>query len=128
VELIHRFRVLGFGLGGSGMTNRFPPGWTVIVPGSVVMAAATAVHCVAADRRSNGIGVHAISPGPLATRAAPGIPGFVLGLAGAGLKAQARERVDIDDVGVATASLADDATRPITGQVQDVDGGFPIVD
>jgi enoyl-[acyl-carrier protein] reductase I len=43
-------------------------------------------------------------------------------------KSPARELVSIDDVGVATAFLAHDAARLITGQVLYVDGGYHIID
>jgi enoyl-[acyl-carrier-protein] reductase (NADH) len=52
-----------------------------------------------------GIRVHAISPGPLATRAASGIPEFDALLDKAKVKAPARSLVSIEDVGVATAFL-----------------------
>jgi enoyl-[acyl-carrier protein] reductase I len=44
------------------------------------------------------------------------------------VKAPARELVGIDDVGAATAFLAMDAARLITGQVIYVDGGYHIID
>ena len=81
-----------------------------------------------AEGGPQGIRVHAISPGPLATRAASGIPEFDELLAKAKLKAPSRELVGIDDVGIATAFLAHDAARLITGQVLYVDGGYHIVD
>ena len=49
-------------------------------------------------------------------------------LAKAERKSPARELVGIDDVGVATAFLAHDAARLITGQVLYVDGGYHVVD
>jgi enoyl-[acyl-carrier-protein] reductase (NADH) len=68
--------------------------------------------------------VHAISPGPLATRAASDIPEFDTLLDKAKKKAPARSLVSIDDVGVATAFLAHDAARLITGETLYVDGGY----
>ena len=87
-----------------------------------------AVRYIAAELGPKGIRVHAISPGPLATRAASGIPEFDELLEKAKVKAPARELVDIDDVGVACAFLAHDAARLITGQVLYVDGGYHIID
>ena len=55
--------------------------------------------------------MHAISPGPLRTRAASGIPEFDALLDKAKAKAPARSLVDIDDVGIATAILSHDAAR-----------------
>ena len=77
---------------------------------------------------TKGIRVHAISPGPLATRAASGIPEFDALLDKAKAKAPARSLVSIDDVGVATAFLAHDAARLITGETLYIDGGYHIID
>ena len=87
-----------------------------------------AVRYIAAELGPKGIRVHAISPGPLATRAASGIPEFDELLSKAKLKAPSRELVGIDDVGAACAFLAHDAARLITGQVLYVDGGYHIID
>ena len=56
--------------------------------------------------RPKGIRVHAISPGPLVTRAASGIPEFDEVMDKAQTTAPARSLVSIDDVGAATAFLA----------------------
>ena len=68
------------------------------------------------------------SPGPLATRAASGIPEFDELLDKARAKAPTLSLVSIDDVGVATALLAYDATRLITGETLYIDGGYHIFD
>ena len=84
---------------------------------------------MAAELGPKGIRVHAISPGPLATRAASGIPEFDTLLDKAKRKSPARKLVTIDDVGAATcAFLALDAARLMTGQVIYIDGGYHIVD
>jgi enoyl-[acyl-carrier protein] reductase I len=87
-----------------------------------------AVRYMAAELGPKGIRVHAISPGPLATRAASGIPEFDALLDKAKAKAPARSLVSIDDVGVATAFLAHDAARLITGETLYIDGGYHIID
>ncbi|MET1047191.1 MAG: enoyl-ACP reductase FabI, partial [Hyphomicrobium sp.] len=87
-----------------------------------------AVRYLAAELGPKGIRVHAISPGPLATRAASGIPEFDALLDKAKAKAPTRSLVSIDDVGVATAFLAHDAARLITGGTLYVDGGYHIID
>jgi enoyl-[acyl-carrier protein] reductase I len=87
-----------------------------------------AVRYLAAELGPKGIRVHAISPGPLATRAASGIPEFDELLAKAKVKAPARSLVSIEDVGFATAFLAHDAARLITGSTLYVDGGYHIID
>jgi enoyl-[acyl-carrier protein] reductase I len=98
------------------------------IMGVAKAALESAVRYMAAELGPKGIRVHAISPGPLATRAASGIPEFDELLAKAQRKSPARELVGIDDVGVATAFLAHDAARLITGQVLFVDGGYHAVD
>jgi enoyl-[acyl-carrier protein] reductase I len=87
-----------------------------------------AVRYIAAELGPKGIRVHAISPGPLATRAASGIPEFDALVDKAKAKAPARSLVSIDDVGVATAFLAHDSARLITGETLYVDGGYHIID
>jgi len=87
-----------------------------------------AVRYMAAELGPKGIRVHAISPGPLATRAASGIPEFDELLAKAKIKAPTRSLVSIDDVGIATAFLAHDAARLITGSTLYIDGGYHIID
>jgi enoyl-[acyl-carrier protein] reductase I len=87
-----------------------------------------AVRYIAAELGPKGIRVHAISPGPLATRAASGIPEFDELLEKAKAKAPARSLVSIEDVGAATAFLAHDAARLITGETLYIDGGYHIID
>ena len=57
-----------------------------------------------------------------------GIPEFDDLLEKAKAKAPTDSLVSIDDVGLATAFLAHDATRLITGETLYVDGGFHIID
>lgn len=98
------------------------------IMGVAKAALESAARYLAAELGPKGIRVHAISPGPLATRAASGIPEFDDLLAKAKNKAPTRELVGIDDVGAACAFLAHDAARLITGQVLYVDGGYHIID
>jgi enoyl-[acyl-carrier protein] reductase I len=98
------------------------------VMGVAKAALESAVRYMAAELGPKGIRVHAISPGPLATRAASGIPEFDALLDKAKAKAPARNLVSIDDVGVATAFLAHDAARLITGETLYIDGGYHIID
>ena len=88
----------------------------------------SAVRYVAAELGPKGIRVHAISPGPLQTRAASGIPEFDELLDKARVMAPARRLVNIDDVGVTTAFLVHDAARLITGETLYVDGKYHIID
>jgi enoyl-[acyl-carrier protein] reductase I len=98
------------------------------IMGVAKAALESAVRYMAAELGPKGIRVHAISPGPLATRAASGIPEFDELLDKAKSKAPARSLVSIDDVGVATAFLAHDAAKLITGETLYVDGGYHIID
>jgi enoyl-[acyl-carrier protein] reductase I len=98
------------------------------IMGVAKAALESAVRYLAAELGPKGIRVHAISPGPLATRAASGIPEFDALLDKAKGKAPARSLVSIDDVGAATAFLAHDAARLITGETLYIDGGYHIMD
>jgi enoyl-[acyl-carrier protein] reductase I len=98
------------------------------VMGVAKAALESAVRYIAAELGPKGIRVHAISPGPLATRAASGIPEFDALLDKAKEKAPARSLVKIEDVGAATAFLAHDAARLITGETLYIDGGYHIID
>lgn len=98
------------------------------IMGVAKAALESAVRYIAAELGPKGIRVHAISPGPLVTRAASGIPEFDALLDKAKAKAPARRLVSIEDVGVATAFLAHDAARLITGETLYIDGGYHIID
>ena len=87
-----------------------------------------AVRYIASEVGPKGIRVHAISPGPLATRAASGIPEFDDLMAKAQAKAPARSLVSIDDVGKAVAFLALDGAKLMTGDTIYIDGGYHIID
>ena len=98
------------------------------IMGVAKAALESAVRYLAAELGPKEIRVHAVSPGPLATRAASGIPEFDALLDKAKTKAPARRLVSIDDVGAATAFLAHDAARLITGETLYIDGGYHIID
>jgi enoyl-[acyl-carrier protein] reductase I len=98
------------------------------VMGVAKAALEAAVRYIAAELGPKGIRVHAISPGPLATRAASGIPEFDELMDKAQSKAPSRSLVSIDDVGNATAFLALDGAKLITGSVLYIDGGYHIID
>ena len=118
--------------GGTLFTMTYYGSQTVIknynIMGVAKAALESAVRYVSAELGPKGIRVHAISPGPLATRAASGIPEFDRLLEKAKTKAPARSLVSIEDVGAATAFLAHDAARLITGDTIYVDGGYHVVD
>jgi enoyl-[acyl-carrier protein] reductase I len=97
------------------------------IMGPVKAALEAASRYLAWELGPKGIRVHVISPGPLKTRAASGISHFDEMLEEAAARAPARQLVTIDDVGIATAALAGDGARLITGETIYVDGGLHIV-
>ena len=76
--------------------------------GPVKAALESATRYLAAELGPKGIRVHAISPGPLKTRAASGITSFDKLLQKAQSKAPSRSLVSVEDVGVAVAFLGDE--------------------
>jgi enoyl-[acyl-carrier protein] reductase I len=97
------------------------------VMGPVKAALESAVRYLAYELGPRAIRVHAISPGPLKTRAASGLAHFDDLLELAAKRAPTKKLVDIDDVGVAVAYLATDYARLITGETVYVDGGYHIM-
>ena len=73
------------------------------------------------------IRVHAVSPGPLKTRAGSGLKDFDLLLAEAAERAPLGELVDIMDVGFTCAFLATPYARRLSGETMYVDGGVHIM-
>jgi enoyl-[acyl-carrier protein] reductase I len=97
------------------------------VMGPVKAALEAACRYLAFELGPQGIRVHAISPGPLKTRAASGLKDFEQLLIDAAEKAPIGELVDIMDVGFASAYLCTPFARRITGGTIYVDGGVHIV-
>ena len=91
--------------------------------GPVKAALESATRYLAAELGPKQIRVHAISPGPIRTRAASGIDRFDELLERAAAAAPERTLVDISDVGALAAFLVSDAARHITGTIIPVDGG-----
>lgn len=91
--------------------------------GPVKAALESATRYLAAELGPAGIRVHAISPGPIRTRAASGLDRFDELLDRAAAAAPSRQLVDIGDVGALAAFLVSDGARQITGTVIPVDGG-----
>jgi enoyl-[acyl-carrier protein] reductase I len=98
------------------------------VMGPVKAALECTTRYLAAELGPKGIRVHAVSPGPLKTRAASGITAFDELLQKAQSKAPARSLVSIDDVGVAVAFLGTNAAKLITGETLYIDGGYHVID
>jgi enoyl-[acyl-carrier protein] reductase I len=97
------------------------------VMGPVKAALEAACRYLAYELGPQGVRVHAISPGPLKTRAASGLKDFELLLNEAAEKAPLGELVDIMDVGFACAYLATALAKRITGGTVYVDGGANII-
>ncbi len=98
------------------------------IMGPVKAALEAVTRYLAAELGPKGIRVHAISPGPLKTRAASGITDFDKLVLKAQSKAPARSLVSIEDVGVAVAFLSMNGAKLITGETLYIDGGYHIID
>jgi enoyl-[acyl-carrier protein] reductase I len=97
------------------------------VMGPIKAALEASCRYLAYELGPKKIRVHAISPGPLKTRAASGLKDFDLLLNEAGARAPLGELVDIMDVGFTCAYLATPYARRITGETMYVDGGVNIL-
>jgi enoyl-[acyl-carrier protein] reductase I len=97
------------------------------VMGPVKAALEACVRYLAFELGPRNIRVHAISPGPLKTRAASGLKDFDLLLAEAAQRAPLGELVDVMDVGFACAYLATPYARRLSGGTQYIDGGVNIM-
>ena len=97
------------------------------VMGPVKAALESACRYLAYELGPKGIRVHAISPGPLKTRAASSLKDFDRLLDDAQQRAPVGELTDIMDVGMACAYLATPYGRHITGETLYVDSGFHIM-
>ncbi|QIT56764.1 enoyl-ACP reductase FabI [Aquisalimonas sp. 2447] len=95
--------------------------------GPVKAALEASVRYAAAELGPQGIRVHALSPGPLKTRAASGIQRFDDLLERARQRAPQDNLADIDDVGAAAAFLVSDRARTITGNTTYIDAGYHVV-
>jgi enoyl-[acyl-carrier protein] reductase I len=105
--------------------NKVVPNYNVMGP--VKAALEAACRYLAFELGPQKISVHAISPGPLKTRAASGLKDFDLLLNEAVERAPIGELVDIMDVGFHCAFLATPYGRRVTGGVVYVDGGVNIM-
>jgi enoyl-[acyl-carrier protein] reductase I len=104
--------------------NKVVPNYNVMGP--VKAALECVCRYLAFELGEQKIRVHAISPGPLKTRASSGLKEFDHLLAGAIERAALGELPDIMDVGFACAHLATPYARRITGGTIYVDGGANI--
>jgi enoyl-[acyl-carrier protein] reductase I len=96
--------------------------------GPVKAALESVVRYLAAELGEKSIRVHAVSPGPLRTRAAMGLKNFERLLAKAAETAPLHQLVTIDDVGAMVAFLTSPAAFRLSGEVIYVDGGYHVMD
>jgi enoyl-[acyl-carrier protein] reductase I len=94
--------------------------------GPVKAALESTVRYLAVELGPRGIRVHALSPGPIATRAASGLLEFAQQIDLARARSPLGENVAIDDVGAAAAFLCSPGARHLTGLVLPVDAGFSL--
>jgi len=95
--------------------------------GPVKAALESCVRYLAAELGPKRIRVHALSPGPLRTRAASGIGHFDELMTMAEKRSPQHRLVDIDDVGAIAAFLVSDFADAITGNTTFIDAGYHIM-
>jgi len=105
--------------------NKVVPNYNMMGP--VKAALEACCRYLAYELGGKRIRVHAISPGPLKTRAASGLKDFDLLLTEAAQRAPIGELVDIMDVGFTCAYLATPYARRLSGETLYVDGGVNIM-
>ncbi|MFG1191961.1 enoyl-ACP reductase FabI [Xanthobacter flavus] len=119
------------GAGGTCMTVSFYGAEKVVehynIMGPVKSALESVVRYAAAELGEKRISVHALSPGPLKTRAASGIADFDELLNEAAERAPTHLLASIEDVGAFAAFLASREAANVTGGVHQIDGGYSII-
>ncbi|MBK1638577.1 enoyl-[acyl-carrier-protein] reductase [Rhodothalassium salexigens DSM 2132] len=118
--------------GGALMTVTFYGSARVVdgysVMGPVKAALEASVRYLADDLAPRRIRVHAISPGPIRTRAASGIRAFDRLIEESVADTPDHRLVTIDEVGDVAAFLASPAARAMTGTTEYVDAGLHLTD
>lgn len=95
--------------------------------GPVKAALESLVRYMASELGTRNIRVHAISPGPMPTRAASGLEDFDGLMQRARQQAPLQRLVTLQEVGQLAAFLAGDAASGMTGQTIYIDAGYHIV-
>ena len=96
--------------------------------GPVKAALESTTRYLAAELGPSRIRVNAVSPGPIATRAASGIASFDELMATAQAKAPLQRLVTLDEIAQLSLFLCTEAASGMTGQTIYVDGGVHAVD
>jgi enoyl-[acyl-carrier protein] reductase I len=97
------------------------------IMGPIKAALEAIVRYIAADLAPKGIRVHAISPGPVKTRAASGLDHFDELLNRVAARAPIHHVIDPSDVGAVAAFLVGDWAKSLTGSTTYVDAGYHII-
>lgn len=105
--------------------ERAMPNYNVM--GVAKAALEACVRYLAADLGADGIRVNALSPGPIRTLSAAGIPGMRAMLNHVACVAPLGRNVLIDDIGDAALFALSALGRGMTGEVVHVDGGYHIL-
>lgn len=92
--------------------------------GPVKAALESSVLYMARELSSKKIRVHALSPGPIKTRAASGIDRFDELLEKVKKAVPSHELASIEDVGNMAAFLVSDAAQAMTGNIEFIDAGY----
>ncbi|MCR9256250.1 MAG: enoyl-ACP reductase FabI [Alphaproteobacteria bacterium] len=116
--------------GGTCMTVSFYGSEKVVdnynIMGPAKAALESVTRYMAAELGPKKISIHALSPGPLKTRAASGIAEFDELLEQAAERAPTQELATIEDVGAYAAFLASSEAANVTGGIHYIDGGYNI--
>ena len=117
--------------GGTLLTVSFYGGRKVVehynLMGPVKAALEMSVKYLASELGQSKIRVHAISPGPLRTRAASGIDRFDELLEAAAARAPQQQLVTVEDCGALAGFLVSDGAAAMTGSTFFVDAGYHII-
>lgn len=97
------------------------------IMGPVKSALESVTRYMAAELGPKSVRVHALSPGPLRTRAASGIGHFDELLNEAAARAPTHQLASIEEVGAYAAFLASAEAANVTGGIHYIDGGYHIV-
>jgi enoyl-[acyl-carrier protein] reductase I len=115
--------------GGGSLITMTYHGANEVVPnyglmGPVKAALESMVRYMAFELGARGIRVHAISPGPVPTRAASGLQDFDKLMAEAAKKSPLGRLVSLEEVSALTTFLCSPASSGMTGQTIYVDAGY----
>lgn len=130
IRVVRRVRGL---MGGKGSVVTLTYyGSEKVIPGYNAMGVAKAsleasLRYLASEVGEDGIRVNAVSPGPVNTLSARGVPEFSRMLAEHAKKAPLGRNIEREEVGKAAVFLASDLASGITGEVLHVDAGYNIM-